>query len=158
MRAGVTVSATVAKLLRPMIRTIVAKDDPRSLLAIGRQTVLYAIAGSFTTVIYVGLTLLLSGPAGASIHVAIPLAYVTALVLHFNLQRGFVFRDREFALGTFDQGRRYLATAATQYTLAALSTAILPGVLGVDEQVVYVVTALTLAAITFLVLRTHVFH
>jgi putative flippase GtrA len=140
-----------------MIRT--AASGPRGLRVFSGEMLRYVIGGSFTTVVYVGLTLLLSGPVGASIHLAIPLAYATALALHFNLQHRFVFRREEgFALGRNHQLRRYLTTAAIQYSLAALSTAILPGVLGVDEQIVYVVTALSLAAVTFLVLQTHVFH
>ena len=145
-----------------MIRTLDANanaDAQRSWLAVGRQTLLYAIAGSFTTIVYVGLTLLLSGPAGLSIHAAIPIGYVTALLLHFNIQRRVVFKREEgFTLGRFHQGRRYLTTAAVQYSLAALATAVLPELLGVDERVVYLCTALSLAAVTFLILRTHVFH
>jgi putative flippase GtrA len=123
------------------------------------ETLRYLIGGSFTTVVYVGMTLTLSGPLDAPIQIAIPCSYATALMLHFLLQRRFVFRREEgFALARHHQLRRYLTTAATQYSLAALSTAVLPGVLGVHEQVVYVVTALTLAAATFLILRAHVFH
>jgi putative flippase GtrA len=144
-----------------MTRTLLASDEASrgGLLAFGRQTILYAIAGSFTTVWYIGLTLLLSGPAGLSIHAAIPIGYATALILHFNLQRRFVFKRAEgFTLGTFHQTRRYLTTAGVQYTLAALSTALLPELLGVPEKVVYVCTALSLAAVTFLVMRSKVFH
>jgi putative flippase GtrA len=123
------------------------------------ETLRYVIGGSFTTVVYVGMTLALSGPLDAPIQVAIPCSYATALILHFLLQRRFVFRREEgFALARHHQLRRYLTTAGTQYGLAALSTAVLPAVLGVHEQVVYVVTALTLAAATFLILRAHVFH
>ncbi|HMJ33186.1 MAG TPA: GtrA family protein [Baekduia sp.] len=119
----------------------------------------YAVGGSFTTVWYVGLTLTLSGPVGLPIQIAIPCGYSTALVLHFLLQRRFVFRREEgFALAPHRQLRRYLSTAFTQYSLAALSTAVVPGLLGVPERIVYTVTALSFAAITFLVLRAHVFH
>jgi putative flippase GtrA len=123
------------------------------------ETLRYVIGGSFTTIVYVGMTLTLARVVEAPIQLAIPISYATALLLHFLLQRNFVFqREDGFALERGHQLRRYLTTAATQYSLAALSTAILPGVLGLHEQVVYVVTALTLAAVTFLILRTHVFH
>lgn len=123
------------------------------------ETLRYIIGGSFTTVVYVGMTLTLARVVELPIQLAIPISYATALLLHFLLQRKFVFRrDEGFALGRGHQLRRYLTTAATQYSLAALSTAILPGILGVHEQLVYVVTALTLAAATFLILRAHVFH
>lgn len=135
--------------------------DRRSALAalFTGETLRYAIGGSFTTVVYVGMTLALSGPVGAPIQVAIPCSYATALVLHFLLQRRFVFRREDgFTLEPQHQLRRYLTTAGVQYGLAAASTAVLPGVLGVHEQIVYAVTALTLAAGTFLILRAHVFH
>jgi putative flippase GtrA len=123
------------------------------------ETLRYIIGGSFTTIVYVGMTLTLARVVHAPIQLAIPISYGTALLLHFLLQRKFVFKREEgFALERHHQLRRYLTTAATQYGLAALSTAVLPGVLGVHEQVVYVVTALTLAAGTFLILRAHVFH
>ncbi|HWI73259.1 MAG TPA: GtrA family protein [Baekduia sp.] len=124
-----------------------------------RETLRYIIGGSFTTVVYVGMTLTLARVVDAPIQLAIPVSYATALLLHFLLQRNFVFqREDGFTLERGHQLRRYLSTAATQYSLAALSTALLPDILGLHEQVVYVVTALTLAAATFLILRTHVFH
>jgi putative flippase GtrA len=142
-----------------METTVTVAGRSERLRLLTGQTLRYAIGGSFTTAVYVGMTLSLSGPLNAPIQAAIPIAYATALVLHFLIQRRFVFRREEgFALERHHQLRRYLTTAAIQYTLAALSTAVLPGVLGLHEQIVYVATALTLAAITFLVLRTHVFH
>jgi putative flippase GtrA len=143
-----------------MRRTRTALRLPGPLGAfLNAETLRYVIGGSFTTVVYVGMTLTLSGPLDTPIQIAIPCSYATALILHFLLQRRFVFRREEgFALARHDQLRRYLTTAATQYGLAALSTAVLPGVLGLHEQLVYVVTALTLAAATFLILRAHVFH
>jgi putative flippase GtrA len=123
------------------------------------ETLRYVIGGSFTTIVYVGMTLTLARIVDAPIQLAIPISYATALLLHFTLQRKFVFqRDEGFSLERGHQLRRYLATALTQYSLAALSTAILPGVLGVHEDLVYLVTALSLAAATFLILRAHVFH
>ncbi|MCW3001076.1 MAG: GtrA family protein [Conexibacter sp.] len=119
----------------------------------------YVVGGSFTTLWYVGLTLTLSGPLHVPIQLAIPFAYATALLMHFLLQRRFVFRREEgFALARSHQLRRYLTTALIQYSLAALCTAALPSLLGVRERIVYAVTALTLAGFTFLILRAHVFH
>lgn len=108
---------------------------------------------------YLGGTLLLSGPAGLPIQVAILAAYLLSLAAHFSLQRFLVFRDHDaFELAVQEQAGRYLAIAALQYGLVAGATAVLPGVLGLDEHVVYVTSALTAAVLTFLVLRAHVFH
>jgi putative flippase GtrA len=140
----------------------VTRPGFRSLIGTGfinAETLRYIIGGSFTTIWYVGSTLVLSGPLDVPIQLAIPFGYVTALLMHFTLQRTFVFKREEgFALETRHQLRRYLTTAFIQYSLAAICTATLPSLLHARERLVYAVTALTLAAFTFLVLRSHVFH
>jgi putative flippase GtrA len=139
---------------RPALRTILGPSG-----LINAEMLRYVVGGSFTTVWYVGLTLTLSGPLDVPIQLAIPVCYATALMLHFLLQRRFVFRrEAGFALARGRQLRRYLSTALIQYSLAALCTATLPTLLHARERLVYAVTALTLAAFTFLILRAHVFH
>ena len=119
----------------------------------------YAVAGATVAGAYIGLTLLLSGPAGLPIQVAIAIAYVLAVMLHFALQRVFVFRGREsFALSGREQAGRYVAIGVVQYTVTALATSLLPSVLGMSEQAVYVGTVVVVSALTFLVLRGRVFH
>ncbi len=123
------------------------------------QLVRYAIAGAIVGLTYVGLTLALSGPADWPIQLAIPVAYALAVALHFTLQRLFVFRDREsFVLATHEQIWRYLGLCLVQYALTAASTALLPGVLGLPESVVYVGTVVLVSAGAFVFLRTSVFH
>ena len=123
------------------------------------QAARYAIAGATVATMYVGATLLLSGPAGAPIQVAIPVAYFTAVSLHFVLQRFFVFASANaFALAVHHQIGRYVVIGASQYVLTAASTALLPPALGLSEQVVYVGTVVVISATTFLFLRTRVFH
>lgn len=121
-------------------------------------TVRYAINGSATTLLYIFLTLLLDGPGGLPIQVAIPLAYSSSLVVNFTLQRAFVFRSAGFALSRRKQLVRYLAAVLVQYAITATSTAKLPRLLGVPERDVYVVTVLCLALCAFLTLRSVVFH
>jgi putative flippase GtrA len=126
---------------------------------ITRQALRFAIAGATVATLYIGLTLLLAGPVGAPIQLAIPVAYVTAVALHFVLQRNFVFRDRDaFALTTGGQAQRYVVIGVVQYSVTAASTGLLPGVLDVSEQAVYVCTVIVVSAATFLVLRRGVFH
>src|SRR3569833_2368250 len=89
------------------------------------QFLRYASVGATVALTYLGLTLALSGPAGWSIQVAIPIAYVTAVALHFTLQRLFVFRSSgEFALATHQQIGRYVIIGTTQYALTAGATAV----------------------------------
>ena len=129
------------------------------LSALKGQPLRYATASATTTLTYFTLTLLLAGPAGLSIQVAIPVGYTLSLVVHFSMQRYFVFRNPQgFALAMHHQVGRYVTAAAIQYGLTALITATIPDAIGVDERIVYLVTALTLALVTFLCLRFLVFH
>lgn len=108
---------------------------------------------------YIGLTLLFSGPFGLHIQLSIPAGYAIAVVLHFALQRFFVFADRgEFELSGREQAGKYVVLAGVQYVITALATEILPGALGLDERAVYVGSALAASAGVFLFLRAHVFH
>jgi putative flippase GtrA len=124
-----------------------------------RQLVRYAMAGALVGVVYVGTTLLLSGPGGLPIQAAIPIALVCAVSLHFVCQRWFVFRDAHaFELAMHHQVGRYILLGLMQYAIAAVSTGILPGVLGVPERVVYVGTVCVSSAVGFILLRTRIFH
>jgi len=119
----------------------------------------YLLVGGLTAGVYLGLGVLLSGPGDMNIQLAIPIAYAVSLVVHFSLQRYFVWAHKEeYALGAGGQGTRYLAIAGVQYVMTALATAFLPDVLGVSEQVVFVVGAVVATLIVFTVLRLHVFH
>jgi putative flippase GtrA len=119
----------------------------------------YAVAGAIVAMVYVGGTLLLSGPVGLPIQAAIPIAYVVAVALHFLLQRTFVFRhDGEFALSVREQIVRYLLIAATQYPATAALTALLPALFGMSDQVAYLITVAFISLTFFFVLRWGVFH
>ncbi len=141
--------------------------DPATTLArsawlrglISWETVRYGVNGTASTVLYILLTLLLEGPGGVAIQVAIPVAYALALVCNFTLQRTFVFpRAEGFALAPRAQLARYVGAVLVQYAITATATAKLPGLLGVPETDVYVATVLCLAVAAFLTLRTVVFH
>jgi putative flippase GtrA len=119
----------------------------------------FVLSGGTVAVVYLGLGLVLSGPLGVPIQVAIPLSYVLSVALNYTLQRWFVFaHSSSFALSPHAQLLRYVQVGAVQYAFTALATGFLPGLLGVSEQVVYVVAALVAAVITFVLLRFVVFH
>ena len=122
------------------------------------HAVRYALVGASVWLFYVGLTLLLSGPVGLPIQVAIIIALVIALTTHFLLQRYFVFRSAEFALSVGAQVRRYLFMGAFLYAAAAAATSVLPALLGLSEQVVYLAATALSSLATFLFLRWGVFH
>ena len=63
------------------------------------QLARFGVAGALVFGVYTGGTLLLSGPLDVPIVVAIAVAYIVGVTLHFLLQRHFVFLDRgAFAL------------------------------------------------------------
>jgi putative flippase GtrA len=119
----------------------------------------YAMAGGTVAAVYLAIPLGLNGGFGVAIQVAIPIAYVLAVSLHFMLQRHFVFRHvDEFALSARQQIGRYLMIGAIQYPATALATALLPGALGVSERVTFVGITVLISVAFFLILRGHVFH
>lgn len=118
----------------------------------------FAIAGGTVAIVYIGLGLLLSGPAGIPIQMAIPCAYLPSIALHFSLQRWFVFASGEFMLSMRTQVWRYIGVAFAQYLLTAGLTYLLPVVFGVSDRVAYVIAVLTAMVLTFLTLRLAVFH
>ena len=86
-------------------------------------------------------------------------ASLSASPIHFTLQRVFVWRHHErFALAAHHQALRYLCMCFVQYGLTALSTSWLPGALGLPVEPVYLVSALGLAGLNFVVFRGRVFH
>jgi putative flippase GtrA len=119
----------------------------------------YVIAGGIVAVVYLGVPIALNGGAGVPIEVAIAIAYVLAVTLHFNLQRHFVFRH----VGVFELSRRaqigrYIMMGAVQYPTTAVATALLPKVLGLSSRATFVVVSLVMSATLFIVLRTHIFQ
>jgi putative flippase GtrA len=109
--------------------------------------------------VYLGLPVLLDGAVGVPIQIAIPIAYIAAVCLHFNLQRHFVFRHvDQFALTTRAQITRYVVVGAVQYPVTALLTWALPRTLGFSPRAAFVCTALAITATFYIILRTHIFH
>lgn len=134
-------------------------DRSRSGSGAARQYGRFLIAGLTTALVYLGGTLLLSGPLGLNIQLSIPLAYAASLAVHFSLQRYFVFTSQEqFKLAFHQQAGRYLGIAAAQYAATALATAKLPAALGVTSQEAYLLAAVGASAASFLLLRGLVFH
>lgn len=111
------------------------------------------------TVVYLAVTTVLSQVVGLPFELALALGFVSALLLHFTLQRLFVWVHEDgFALPLRHQVGRYLAMAGAQYGVTAVSTAILPGVLGVATEVVYLATMAVATTSGFLTMRFIIFH
>lgn len=123
------------------------------------QGVRFAISGGLVAIVYTTVTTVLHDGFSVAFQIALAIGFVTSVSLHFTLQRLFVWRHYErFALALHHQAARYLCVCASQYGVTVLSTAELPGLVGLPVEVVYVLTMLTVAAVNFVVFRGRVFH
>jgi putative flippase GtrA len=123
------------------------------------QVVRFGLAGGLVTVIYVSITTVLSQAVGLAFEAALAIGFACALLVHFTLQRFFVWIHQEgFALPLRHQVGRYLMMALTQYGVTALSTAVVPGVLEVSTEIVYLATMAVATTAGFLIMRFVIFH
>lgn len=126
---------------------------------IAGQGLRFAIAGSVVAAVYITVTTTLHGVLGVPFQIALVSGFTTGVVIHFTLQRVFVWRHYErFALAIHHQALRYIGVCFIQYGLTALSTAQLPKPLGLPVEVVYLITAIGLAGLNFVLFRGRVFH
>jgi putative flippase GtrA len=123
------------------------------------QGLRYVVAGSIVGLWYLVATTVLAEVLGVAFQVALAIGFVTSVLLHFTLQRLFVWvHHSEFALGFGAQVGRYLVVAGAQYGITAATTSVLPGALNLPVTAVYLATALILASSNFLIFRGGVFH
>jgi putative flippase GtrA len=138
----------------PAVRTLCSPSS--GLLG---QGVRYGLAGGAVALVYLSTTTLFAEVVRIPFQIALAIGFCVALVVHFTLQRLFVWsHQEEFALPLHHQAGRYLTFAGTQYGLTIASTALLPAALGVSTEIVYLVTAAVLASTNFLVFRHGIFH
>jgi putative flippase GtrA len=123
------------------------------------QGVRFALTGATVAVVYLGVTTVLAAVLGLPFQAALAIGFATALVVHFTLQRAFVWiHHTEFALSLLHQAGRYLISAAVQYGVTVASTTLLPPVLGLPTEIVYLATVATLMGANFFVFRYGIFH
>jgi putative flippase GtrA len=119
----------------------------------------YALAGAFVGLVYLLTTTFLAVVVGLPFRVALTIGFTLQLAVHFRLQRAFVWmHEEQFALPVRNQARRYLAVAAAQFTITAASTSLLPSLLDLSTEVVYLLTVGVLTIFNFLFFRNKVFH
>jgi putative flippase GtrA len=123
------------------------------------QGLSFALPSGLVAVVYVSITTVLHDGLAVRFQLALAIGFVLSVMLHFTLQRLFVWKYYErFALRVHRQALRYLLVCAGQYGITALSTAKLPGPLGLPVEVVYVLTMLAVAGANFIIFRGRVFH
>jgi putative flippase GtrA len=143
----------------PWRRTLV-----RNLLLMRTDTVVaqgmrFALSGVVVSVVYIAVTTVLSEVSHLRFQIALAIGWCAAVSVHFTLQRTFVWkRAAQFALPFARQVRRYLLVAVSQLGVTAATTTVLPPLLGVPAEAVYLGTALLITTINFLVFRNGVFH
>jgi putative flippase GtrA len=139
---------------RALVRTLKTPDS--GLLG---QGVRFALSGGTVALVYLGTTTLLAEVAGMPFQAALAIGFFVGLIVHFTLQRLFVWTHHEgFALPFGHQVGRYLLVAAVQYGVTAASTGLLPSALNVPAEIVYLVTVAVVLSSNFLVFRYGIFH
>lgn len=123
------------------------------------QVFRFVLSGSLVAVVYLTVTTVLHDAFAVPFQIALAAGFVVGVALHFTLQRVFVWKHHEsFALSAHHQALRYLCLCLAQYGITALFTSQLPDRLGLPVEVVYVVTALGLAGLNFVVFRGRIFQ
>jgi putative flippase GtrA len=127
--------------------------------AVLAQGVRFAISGVIVSIVYIAVTTLLSEVAHLRFQIALVLGWTTAVSVHYTLQRTFVWkREARFALPFARQIRRYLLVAVAQLGVTTATTTLLPHLLGVPAEVVYLATVALVTLLNFVVFRNGVFH
>jgi putative flippase GtrA len=124
-----------------------------------QQGARYLLVGGAAAISYLGTTTVLADVIGLPFQVALAVGFCVGLLVHFTLQRLFVWAHHDqYALPLRHQVVRYLVFAGAQYALTAVSTSVLPRALGLPVDLVYFGTVVILISTNFLVFRNVVFH
>jgi putative flippase GtrA len=119
----------------------------------------FALAGGTVALVYLATTTILAEVVGMPFEAALAIGFCVGLLVHFTLQRTFVWvHHEEFALGLGGQIGRYLLAAAAQYGVTAASTGVLPSALGVATEIVYLATVAVVLSANFVLFRNGIFH
>jgi putative flippase GtrA len=130
-------------------------ERPRAVLQLAR----FGLTGALVFAVYTGGTLLLSGPLGVPIVAAIAMTYPVVVVIHFTMQRRFVFLDRDaFALPLKGKLLRYFTALICNYALTTALVITLPHALGVSQEIVFVGVVIVVSLLSFALLRGWIFH
>jgi putative flippase GtrA len=138
-------------------RRLVARIRTLDRVLVG-QGIRYAVTGAGVACVYILTTLFLANVVGIHFQVALALGFFTAVTTHFFAHRFFVWGHDDFALSATRQASRYVPMTIAQYAFTALTTSVLPSALGVPTDLVYLVTVVCVTVVTFVLLRTRVFH
>lgn len=123
------------------------------------QGLRFTITGVVVSIVYIGITTTLAATSKMPFQAALAIGWCAAIAVHFTLQRVFVWTHSEgFALPFRHQIGRYLLVACSQLGVTALATTVLPSLLGLSAEIVYLGTSVSIMLTNFLVFRHGVFH
>lgn len=131
--------------------------SPRSetLRRLGR----FLASGLAVQAVYTAVMAITLLAAGLDRQVALAIAYLCALAVHFVLNRQFVFARAEgYVLGPSSHGVRYLAMAAVVYVVTAAGLEMVPEAIGVSPFVAWLLITGTIGALNFVMLDRLVFR
>jgi len=119
----------------------------------------FVIAGGVVAVIYLTTTTVLANIFGVPFQLALGIGFTIALVVHFSLQRFFVWAyNEDFSLPVHKQIGRYLLVAGAQYGTTAAVTAFLPSALHIPTTGVFFAWTILVTASNFVIFRHGIFH
>jgi putative flippase GtrA len=122
--------------------------------SVASQGTRFVLVGAFITVLYLTVTTVMRTVADAPWWLAIAVGYVIATSTHFVLHRRVTFRRPEgFQLSVAQQLPRFVAIVVVQYAVTATAMAVLP-----SSLITFFCVAAVVTVVSFLVLRTRLFH
>jgi putative flippase GtrA len=119
----------------------------------------FALSGIAVQGVYTALMAILLVGLDVPQQLALALAYAGALIVHFTLNRQFVFASSDgYAHGLSSHGKRYVLTAIVVYGITALGLAVLPDLLGVAPFLAWALVVMVIAVCNFVLLGRFVFR
>lgn len=119
----------------------------------------FALSGFAVQAVYAAVMAICLIGIGFGRQGALAVAYSAALIVHFTLNRQFVFtRDDGYDHGVAAHGTRYLVTAAIVYVITATGLALLPEALGIAPYVAWLLITGSIAILNFVALGRLVFR
>jgi putative flippase GtrA len=138
--------------------------DSRRAIALRRHPTVqrlgrFALSGVAVQAVYAALMAVLLLGLDLPRQLALAISYAGALVVHFTLNRQFVFASGDgYAHGLSSHGKRYVLTAIVVYGVTALALAVLPEALGLAPYVAWFLVTMVISVLNFLLLGRFVFR
>jgi putative flippase GtrA len=138
--------------------------DSRRALALQRHPTVrrlgrFALSGVAVQGVYAALMAVLLLGVDLPRQLALAVSYAGALIVHFTLNRQFVFAPGDgYAHGLGSHGTRYVLTAIVVYGITALGLAVLPEALGLAPYLAWFLVTMAIAVLNFMLLGRFVFR